>query len=127
MGPLDGGEADGKDAGRAEDVREEPRDTVEAFVDRRLQELLPAVDPDERLDDLVVPLSLIDLRAQLRPHLLRRAARALGQRLMCARAAHAAHLAAQLLLERVLRRRHRRSEEHTSELQSPMYLVCRLL
>src|SRR5437764_3732490 len=23
--------------------------------------------------------------------------------------------------------RHRRSEEHTSELQSPMYLVCRLL
>src|SRR5437879_13141865 len=24
-------------------------------------------------------------------------------------------------------RRHRRSEEHTSELQSPMYLVCRLL
>src|SRR5437763_5804574 len=25
------------------------------------------------------------------------------------------------------RRRHARSEEHTSELQSPMYLVCRLL
>src|SRR5437762_10478811 len=24
-------------------------------------------------------------------------------------------------------RRHHRSEEHTSELQSPMYLVCRLL
>src|SRR5437762_10495054 len=25
------------------------------------------------------------------------------------------------------KRRHERSEEHTSELQSPMYLVCRLL
>src|SRR5437763_2989687 len=27
----------------------------------------------------------------------------------------------------VVRRQRRRSEEHTSELQSPMYLVCRLL
>src|SRR5437762_8279069 len=34
------------------------------------------------------------------------------------------------VLNRVLPERrvdHRRSEEHTSELQSPMYLVCRLL
>src|SRR5437879_9807134 len=36
------------------------------------------------------------------------------------------------ILARLLRRRHQfsiitRSEEHTSELQSPMYLVCRLL
>src|SRR5437763_2413732 len=28
---------------------------------------------------------------------------------------------------KVVRRRRRRLEEHTSELQSPMYLVCRLL
>src|SRR5436189_2605812 len=32
-----------------------------------------------------------------------------------------------LLLERTLLRQPARSEEHTSELQSPMYLVCRLL
>src|SRR5437763_11164771 len=33
----------------------------------------------------------------------------------------------QHLLAREARRHHERSEEHTSELQSPMYLVCRLL
>src|SRR5437762_1792221 len=32
-----------------------------------------------------------------------------------------------LLLLRGIRRKNGRSEEHTSELQSPMYLVCRLL
>src|SRR5215813_14443416 len=37
------------------------------------------------------------------------------------------HLAAPLGLERRQRRRHVRSEEHTSELQSRPHLVCRLL
>src|SRR5258708_9503448 len=32
-----------------------------------------------------------------------------------------------LLAQKGLRRRHLRSEEHTSELQSPDHLVCRLL
>src|SRR5437762_5955472 len=39
--------------------------------------------------------------------------------------AHVDHLGARVGLLPVVG--HRRSEEHTSELQSPMYLVCRLL
>src|SRR5437762_7418459 len=40
---------------------------------------------------------------------------------------HAAGEDQQVGLARVVRRIYERSEEHTSELQSPMYLVCRLL
>src|SRR5258708_13806543 len=39
----------------------------------------------------------------------------------------AQHRRAQRPLRRVVRRLHARSEEHTSELQSPDHLVCRLL
>src|SRR5438552_14716591 len=43
-----------------------------------------------------------------------------GQNLLCLGATEEFHIAARLLL-------HGRSEEHTSELQSPDHLVCRLL
>src|SRR5581483_353843 len=102
MRPLHRREPDRHDARRAEDVRQEPRHAIEAAIDRRLQELLAAVDADERLDDLIVGLPLVDLRAQLIAHLLRLAARARRQRLVRAAAARAPHLAAQLILERVL-------------------------
>src|SRR3712207_7954358 len=60
------------------------------------------------------------LRAQLRPgrreQRLRRRDRALGGRQVV-----------ELLQDRVHQRAAHRSEEHTSELQSRQYLVCRLL
>src|SRR5207249_2337290 len=70
--PLDRGEADRDQTSSCDEVRQEPRDAVEAFVDRRLEELLSAIDADQRLDDGVVILVLIDLRAELRAHVLRR-------------------------------------------------------
>src|SRR5262245_53791287 len=60
-----------------EDVRQQPRQTVEPLVERRAENLLAAVLRDERLDDLVVRLVLVDERGQLRTHLVGRGARVL--------------------------------------------------
>src|SRR4029077_3482432 len=102
--PLDRREPDRDRAGRADQVREQPRQAAEALVERRAEHLLGAVLRDERLDDLVVVgYARIDQRRQLAAHLVRRAARiltALGQRLVAAGAAGADDLVLHLLLER---------------------------
>src|SRR5437764_11741251 len=88
------------------------------------------------VDDLVVPLLLFLMGATIDIHTLPlhdalpicRPAGAGFSRLGARRRADACTARRRRLADVPPRRgRHGRSEEHTSELQSPMYLVCRLL
>src|SRR5215475_1898386 len=63
--PSEGHEAHADDAYPAEKVRKQPREAIEAFVDRCDQKLLAAVFPDEAGDDRVVALASFDFRAQV--------------------------------------------------------------
>src|SRR5579872_6773037 len=58
--PLHRREADGDGARAADQIREEPREAVEALVDRRAEHFLAAVLLHEPLDDLVVVLALLN-------------------------------------------------------------------
>src|SRR5262245_49923141 len=101
--PPDRGKADHERARGARRVGKQPREAVEAFVDRRAKHLFGSVFRNERLDDLVVRLALIDERGELATHLMRRRAivlAAFGQVLMSAGAAGADNLVLHLLLER---------------------------
>src|SRR5205823_2880180 len=59
-GPAHRGEADDEHPARAERVRHEPGQPVEALVDRGVENLLAAVLLDEDLHDLIVRLALVD-------------------------------------------------------------------
>src|SRR5262245_54161104 len=105
--PLDGGESDGDDAEPAHRVGHEPREAIEAAVERRAERLLAAVGRDEVLPDLIPVLPEFDLLGELILHLRGLTAVALGQRTMTAvadLARRADDLVPHLLLERVLRR-----------------------
>ena len=75
-GPARGDKTKEQHSRTGDGVWKHPGEAVEAFVDRRAQKLLSAVEPDECLDDFVVILALVDLRAKLSPHLLRSSTRA---------------------------------------------------
>src|SRR5262245_7671559 len=110
--------ADHDDAGRADEIREQPRHPAEALVDGRAEHLLAAVLRDERLDDLLAVLALVHQRRELLAHLVRRAARVLaafGDRLVTAGRAGANDFVLHLLLERrawIERRLRRRVVPH---------------
>src|SRR5262245_20662838 len=99
----DGDEADADRAAHADEIREQPGETVEALVERRAEHVLPAVALDERGDDLIARLPLVHHVVQ---DLLLRLAhvavehRAVVQRALAA-AAHAEDLTLHLLLERL--------------------------
>src|SRR5580765_6801899 len=57
--PFDGGEADGHGARGANQIRKQPRDTIEARVERRPKHFLAAVSRHEPLDDFVVRFPLV--------------------------------------------------------------------
>src|SRR5689334_4702184 len=100
--PPDRDEPD--DAGRADPdrPRQQPGQPAEPAIHRRAEHLLAAVLGDERLDDLVVRLPLIDQRGELSAHVVRRAARILAALpdSGVAAAARADDLVLQLLFER---------------------------
>src|SRR6516164_553782 len=97
-------EADADDTETAKQIREDPGDAIESAIERHRQEVLAAVLRNPLVDDLIVSLASVDVRAKVGSHLRGLAADALRQRLVCAAAARARDLVAHLLLEVVLRR-----------------------
>src|SRR5262245_23570747 len=95
FGPPDGYEAHADDSGGAEEIREKPREAIESLVDRRHEEVLPAVFLDQAGDDRVVVFARVDFFAELGAHLRGVAARAFRQRLVRAAAARAADFVTQ--------------------------------
>src|SRR6185295_11814944 len=72
--PFDGGEADGYCARGANQIRKQPRDTIEARVERRPKHFLAAVIRHEPMDDFVVRFALVDEGRDFAAHLVRRGA-----------------------------------------------------
>src|SRR5262249_23751014 len=100
--PADRRKADHQGAGCGHAIRDEPCKAVEPTVHRRAQHPLAAVLRDERFDDLVVVLALVDQRREHPAHFVRRPAivlAALRDVLVAAGAAGADDLVLHLLLE----------------------------
>src|SRR5215472_8621973 len=95
-------EADADDAETTEQIWEDPGDAIESAIERHRQKVFATVLRDPLVDDLIVSLARVDVRAEIVPHLRGLPAEALRQRLVGTAAARARYLVAHLLLELVL-------------------------